>query len=129
MLPGVEIVFAFLLTVPFSSRAEQITVQQEYTYYIAFFAAAAAVAFLIAPSIQHRLEGDAADLHRLLQRARQYAIAGMVCLTVVITAVVFLVSDLLFGSVFASVASTVIATLMGWLWFVVPVTRRLRAGG
>ena len=69
MLPGVEIVFAFLLTVSFSSRAEQITVQQQYTYYVAFTAAAAAVVLLISPSIQHRLEGDRDDLERLLRRA------------------------------------------------------------
>ena len=50
----------------------------------------------------------------------------MLCLTVVITAVVFLVSDVLFGSVVAAAGATVIAGLIVWLWFVIPLVRRVR---
>lgn len=126
MLPGVEILFAFLLTVPFSGRAEQITTEQRYVYYVAFLAAAAAVICLVAPGIQHRLDGDGADLEQLLRTATRLSIAGMFCLSVAITAVVFLVSDILFTTGIATAFAVIIAVLVVLLWFVMPLARKLR---
>ena len=126
MLPGVEILFGFLLTVPFSSRAEQITSGQQYTYYVALMAAAASVGCLVAPSIQHRLEGEDVDLEQLLRSSTRLAIVGMVFLAVVITAVVFLVSDVLFGATTAAIGAASIAALVIVLWFVMPLVRRSR---
>jgi predicted membrane channel-forming protein YqfA (hemolysin III family) len=124
MLPGVEILFAFLLTVPFSSRAEDITTTQEYVYYIAFFASAAAVVLLIAPSIHHRIQHEDKDIDQLIQTATRLSIAGMLCGTVAITAVIYLVSDVLFGEGLAMAGAAIIAVMVAWFWFVMPLIRR-----
>lgn len=126
MLPGVEILFSFLLTVLFTNRAEQITSGQRYTYHLALIPAAASVGCLVAPGIQYRLEGEDADLERLVRAATRLSIMGMVLRAVVITTVVHLMRDVLFGVTIAAIGTASIAGLVTVLWFVIPLTRRYR---
>src|SRR5438034_29310 len=55
-LPGVQVLFAFLLGVPFTQRFEQVTELQKDVYCLTFLCAAFATALLTAPSAYHRLE-------------------------------------------------------------------------
>lgn len=125
ILPGVEILFAFLLTVPFTSRFREVTVEQETTYFVAFFSAALAVTFLIAPAMLHRIQRNPDDMEQLLRTATQLAIVGAASMAVTVTAVVFLITQLLFSVVTGSVVAAGLAGVIATLWFGLPLYRRL----
>ena len=75
-LPGVQVLFAFLLIVPFSNGWDQVTEVQRYVYFVAFLCAAISSAFLIAPSTYHRLRWREGDKEHMLVTANRLAIAG-----------------------------------------------------
>ncbi|MEX2426333.1 MAG: DUF6328 family protein, partial [Thermomicrobiaceae bacterium] len=124
-LPGAEILFAFLLTVPFTSRYEEVTVDQQTTYFIAFISAALAVAFLIAPALLHRIQRRPDNMERLLRTSTMLTIIGTGCMAVTVTAVVYLITELLFGVVVGAIVAAGIAGLIVALWFGLPLYRKL----
>src|SRR6476660_1649211 len=75
-LPGVQVLFAFLLGLPFTQRFEQITGATEVMYVVSLVSAAAASAFLIAPSAHHRLRWRSRDKEHLLRTSNRQAIVG-----------------------------------------------------
>src|SRR6185295_17412644 len=97
-LPGVQVLFAFLLIVPFTDRFTQISSVQRTAYFIAFVCTSTATALFIAPSTYHRLRFRQQDKERMLFTANKLTIAGTVLLAISISAVVFLVTDVLFHS-------------------------------
>ena len=126
-LPGVQVLFAFLLAVPFTQRFERLTGAQEDVFFAAFLCTAVATALLIAPSAYHRLRWREHDKEHMLQMSNRLAIAGTVFLAAAIIAVVYLVTNLIF-SLAATLAATLLATILfGWLWYGLPLVRRLRA--
>ena len=119
-LPGVQVLFAFLLTVPFTARFAQLSRVNRDAFFVAFVSSAAASAFLIAPSAYHRLRWRQTDKERMLRVSNQLAIAGISALAVGITAVVYLTTSLLYGAVPAAGAAVAIAGTIVWLWYVLP---------
>ena len=117
VLPGVQVLFAFLLVVPFSNGWDRVTDVQRYVYFVAFLCAALASAFLIAPSTYHRLRWREGDREHMLVTANRLAIWGAVFLAAGITATVFLITDVLFGNAWAAVVAAVIGGTLVWLWF------------
>ena len=95
-LPGVQVLFAFLLAVPFSQRFAEVTDVQKDAYMVALLCTMAGSVFLIAPAAHHRIRFRDPDKESLLKLSNAFAIVGMVFLAVAMTAVVFLVTDLLF---------------------------------
>ena len=79
-LPGVQVLFAFLLAVPFANGWTRVTDLQRDVFFVAFLAAATSTILLIAPSAHHRLRWREGDKERILQRANDLAIAGTVFL-------------------------------------------------
>jgi predicted membrane channel-forming protein YqfA (hemolysin III family) len=77
MLPGIEVIFGFLLTVPFTERFTRLTSLQTSTYFSVFIATALATALLVAPSAYHRLRWRQYDKEHLLRVANKFAIAGL----------------------------------------------------
>jgi amino acid transporter len=126
VLPGIQVLFAFLLTVPFTQRFDRITTDQRSVYFAAFLCAAMASLFLIAPSAYHRLRWRQRDKERLLRTANTFAIAGLAFLALAVTATVFLVTDLLFGLLWTSITTGGFAGMLGWLWWGLPLWRRAR---
>jgi hypothetical protein len=126
-LPGVQVLFAFLLAVPFTQRFERLTGVQEDVFFAAFLCTAVATALLIAPSAYHRLRWREHDKEHMLQLSNRLAIAGTVFLAAAIIAVVYLVTDLIFGRAATLVATLLATILFGWLWYGLPLVRRLRA--
>jgi hypothetical protein len=124
-LPGVQVLFAFLLAVPFTQRFERLTGVQEDVFFAAFLCTAVATALLIAPSAYHRLRWREHDKEHMLQLSNRLAIAGTVFLAAAIIAVVYLVTDLIFGLVATLVATLLATVLFGWLWYGLPLVRRL----
>jgi predicted membrane channel-forming protein YqfA (hemolysin III family) len=126
-LPGVQVLFAFLLAVPFTQRFERLTAVQEDVFFAAFLCTAVATALLIAPSAYHRLRWREHDKEHMLRMSNRLAIAGTVFLAAAIIAVVYLVTDLIFGLTATLMATLLAAALFGWLWYGLPLVRRVRA--
>ena len=124
-LPGVQVLFAFLLTVPFSQRFGQVTNLQKDVYFAAVLCSALATILFIAPTALHRIQWRQRDKERLLVTSNRLAIAGTVFLAVGMTAVVFLITDLLFGGALVAIVTAVTAGLFAWFWYGLPLSRRL----
>ena len=123
-LPGVQVLFAFLLAVPFTQRFAGVTDLQRDAFMVALLSTMAGSVFLIAPSAYHRIRFRDRDKEALLRIANVFAIVGMLFLAVGMTAVVFLVTDLLFAGVFTAVVTSLTAALFAGVWFVLPLVRR-----
>jgi hypothetical protein len=126
MLPGVQILLAFLLTVPFSSRFGDLDESERAVFFVALLAAALATALLIAPSVYHRLHPrrDVADARKMLARFNRMFVLGSTSLVASITAGVHLVSEFLFGGVVAAITTFATGAVFVFLWFLLPLTRR-----
>jgi len=124
-MPGVQVLFAFLLAVPFQQRFAQVTDFQKDVYFITLLAAAAASALFIAPTAYHRLMFQARDKPRLVALSSKLAVAGLVALAIAINGAVLLVTDVLFDGTLVLVTAIVAATLYIGLWFVLGLVRRL----
>jgi hypothetical protein len=123
-LPGVQVLFAFLLGVPFTQRFGQATELQRDVYFLTFICAAAATALLIAPSAYHRLNWRQADKEHLLVVSNRLAIAGTGFLAISIAGTVFLVTDILFDVTIAALVAAATAAFFGWFWYALPLLRR-----
>ena len=123
-LPGVQILFAFLLTVPFASRFERVTEFQKDTFLFAFLCATAGSAFLIAPTAYHRIRWRQRDKDQMLRVSNALALAGTICLSLGMTASVLFVTDFLFPRSLALVVTTGAAVLFATFWYALPLTRR-----
>jgi amino acid transporter len=121
---GIQVLFAFLLTVPFSLRFESITTFQRDAYFVTLLLAALSSVFLIAPSAQHRLLFRKKDKAQLLKRSNVLSVIGLVFLALAITGVVLLITDLLFSTAAVVVVSGSLAVLFVLFWFGQPLERR-----
>ena len=124
-LPGVQVLFAFLLVVPFNQRFVDITSFQRSTYFVTLLLATAASACLIAPTAHHRIEFRAQDKKRIVFAATKLAIAGLVLLASAMTGAVTLITDLLYESRTVVIVAAAVALLFALLWFAWPIKRLL----
>jgi ABC-type uncharacterized transport system YnjBCD permease subunit len=127
-LTGVQILFAFLLTVPFTQRFARVTEFQRHLFFITLLAAAVAVVLLIAPTARHRLLFRQHDKEKIVVSSNRYAIAGLATLAAAMTGAVMLITDLLFHKTMVTWVTAILATLFAVLWFVMPALRRLAQG-
>jgi Family of unknown function (DUF6328) len=125
-LPGVQMLFGFLLAVPFTNRFPNITDTQLYVYYFTFMSTAAATIFLIAPTAYHRLRFRQHDKEQLIQTSTRLTIVGTACLASALSGAVYLVSDLLFHTAATALATAAAAGLLLWFWYGLPLWRRAR---
>ena len=125
-LPGVQVLFAFLLTVPFSDRFQDLTRSQRGFYFATFVATTIATGLFMAPTAYHRIRFREGDKEGLLQTSNRFAIAGIVFLTLSVTMAVVLTADLLFGLATAAMIGLVTFAFLVSVWFAIPVTRKIR---
>jgi O-antigen/teichoic acid export membrane protein len=126
VLPGTEVLFAFLLSLPFTSRFGQVANSDKTVYFIAFLAAAVATLLLMAPSAQHRLLWRRHQKNDQLLVATRLAIAGTLSLAVAVVSVVFLITNLLYDSALPAVITAGVIGMIAWLWYLQPLFMRLR---
>jgi Family of unknown function (DUF6328) len=126
-LTGVQVMFAFLLTVPFTQRFSSVTEFQRITYFVTLLCAAAAVAFLIAPSAHHRILFRRHQKHQLIVMGNTLTITGLAFLALAMTGVILLITDVLFRTTTVVVVTACSAALFATLWYAIPLLRRLRA--
>jgi hypothetical protein len=123
-LPGVQVLFAFLLAVPFANGWKNVTTLQRDVFFFSFICTAAATALLIAPSAHHRLLWREHDKEQILITANRLTIAGLGLLALAIDGSVFLITDLLFDLWEAVVVTALVATGFAWFWYGLPLLRR-----
>jgi hypothetical protein len=125
-LPGVQILFAFLLTVPFSQRFATLTAFQRDVYYVTLMATALSTACLIAPSAAHRLRFHQSERAWIVESANELTIAGLCLLAIALGGSVLLITDVMFDGARVWIYSgAVLAVILG-LWFVRPLLRHVR---
>jgi len=125
-LPGVQILFAFLLTVPFTQRFPQLTTFQRDVFYITLVAATLSAACLIAPSAAHRLRFHQNEREWLIESANVLMIAGLGFLTIAIGSAFLLITDVLFDGARVWIYSALVWITILALWFGRPLSRQLR---
>jgi Family of unknown function (DUF6328) len=124
IVTGVQMLFAFLLTVAFSQRFVAVTSLDRYVYFATVLSTALSSVWLIAPAAYHRLLFRYHEKQHMLVVANRMAITGMTFLALSITGVLFLITDVLFGGAATVVVTVLTVLLVVGLWFVWPLTRR-----
>jgi hypothetical protein len=125
-LPGVQVLFAFLLAVPFQIRFSKVTTFERYVYLVTLLASAAATAFLIAPTGYHRMLFQRGDKPDIIRHGTQMLVVGLACLAVAMTGAVYLVTEIVFSTATAVPVAATAFALFAWLWFGLGLVRRLR---
>jgi O-antigen/teichoic acid export membrane protein len=122
---GVQVLFGFLLTVPFSSRFPALAMGDRVLYFATLATAGAAAMLLIAPSSQHRVLFRCGDKRYVVRMANRYAIAGFACVALAMAGALFFVADTVLGGGVAAVAGGGALTGALWCWYLQPLRRRL----
>ena len=125
-LPGVQVLFAFLLTVPFSDRFQTLTGSQRAIYFATFVGTTIATGVLMAPTAYHRIRFRQGDKERMLRTSNRFAIAGIAFLALSVTLAVVLTADLMFGLATAVIVGLGAFAFLVWVWFAIPISRRVR---
>lgn len=127
ILPGVEILFGFLILLPFEF-SDELTGLERILYLGAFLSVSAGLALLVAPTIEHRLRFRNLDKERWLYRSNRLTLAASVLLAAGIGLTVYLVVETIVGGVPGGVIAALNAALIGWFWFGWPMLHRMRGG-
>ena len=125
-LPGVQVLFAFLLTVPFQQNFTKATSFQEGVYLVTLLLTAMATALLIAPSAYHRVQFRQDDKRHIVYVANRFAIIGFAFLAAAMSSAILLVSDYLFSSTTAVICTAGTAVVLYGFWYALPLARRVR---
>lgn len=125
-LPGVQVLFAFLLILPFSQGFPKLGDLDRRIFFVAFIATAISTVLLIAPSSYHRLRWRQRDKERMLIISNGLTIAGLAALAVAITCTVFVVTDFVFRRTWASAFTAIVAALFLVFWYGLPFAAALR---
>jgi cobalamin synthase len=128
-LPGVSVLFAFLLTLPFAARFQRLSGGQQAAYYLAFYSCAIAMVCLVTPSAFHRIRWRQGDKEAILRTSNRVVLIGFVFLALGLVASVLLVSELVLPSPLAVLATVGVGVPAVALWFILPLSRRLRGEG
>jgi hypothetical protein len=123
-LPGVQVLFAFLLTVPFASGFARVSDLQRHVYFVTLLLTAFACACLIAPTAYHRIRFRQRDKRHLLALSNRFALAGLGLLALAMSSTVLLVTDVIFDTTVAGVIAAIVALVFASAWFVLPLVRR-----
>jgi hypothetical protein len=123
-LPGVQVLFAFLLTVPFSQRFDELSGFYQKLYFGVLIAVALATVLLVAPTVGHRILFRRQQKEYIVSLSNRLALAGMMILAVSMCGAIALISDFLFGAATAVISTLVMAAAFVGFWFLGPIVRR-----
>lgn len=125
MLPGVEILFGFLVILPFQF-SDELRGLERVVYLGAFLSVSAGLALLVAPTLEHRIRFRAIDKERWLFRANRMVIVAAIFVATGIGLAVFLVVSTMLDPGVAAVLAGANAAWFAWFWFGFPLLRRAR---
>jgi hypothetical protein len=123
-LPGVQVLFAFLLAIPFANGFPRLSDLDRDVYFAALLATMVSTVLLITPSAYHRFVFRHGDKEQLLETSNRLTIAGLGVLAVATTCSMFVITDFLFGWAMTIVVTVVTALTFGLFWYALPFTRR-----
>jgi Family of unknown function (DUF6328) len=123
-LPGVQVLFAFLLTVPFSQGFDSLEPVQRELYFGVLLATALSTALLIAPTAYHRLLFRKRDKEHLVRISNRLTLGGLGVLAIALTGAVLLISDLLFKTTPTVIFTVAAGLTFATLWGILPLLRR-----
>jgi hypothetical protein len=126
-MPGVQVLFACLLILPFQGRFTDLTAHQKYVYYSALLCSTVAIVLLITPTAAHRIRWRQQDKNALLLMSTRAAIAATVFIAAAMTASVYLITDVIFGEPATVIVSSAIAAVFVLFWYAFPLYHRLKA--
>ena len=124
-IPGVTVLFGFLLAVPFQARFAGVTSFQEAVYFATLLITALSAILLISPTAYHRLTFRHRMKGHLVPLANRLAIAGLMALGLSITGVVVLVTDFLYGPTITTIAGGACGALFALFWLILPIAARI----
>jgi hypothetical protein len=127
-LPGVQVLFAFLLAVPFAQGWRNVTEFQKDVFFVTFVSAAVSLALLVAPSAYHRLRWRVEDKGRIVRISNRLTLAGLFALAVSIDATVLLVTDYIFDKTTAIATTVSLGVVFLVLWYGLALFGYLRRG-
>lgn len=127
VLPGVEILFGFLIILPFQF-SDELAGFERILYLGAFLAVSVGLALLVASTVEHRIRFRHMDKEQWLFRANRQMIAGIAAVAVGVVLTVYLVLETILGGMPALLLAAGNAAVMGWLWFAGPLVRTRRPG-
>ena len=132
VIPGVQVLFAFLLILPFNTGFVDADDLGRAVYAVSLSCAAVASALLIGPAAYHRHrfrrleEETVSDKTEMIITQDHLAAGGILFLALAMAGSVFMVFDLLFGTGTAAIVAGSLVLTYAWFWYALPVSRRLR---
>lgn len=124
-MPGVQVLFGFLLAVPFQQGFDDVTSFQRAIYFVTLLCSAGATAFLVAPVAYHRIMFRRRDKPAIIATGNVSLLAGLFLLALAMNGAVLLVTDLIFKAPAVVVTAIGVGLLFATLWFGVGIVRRL----
>jgi MFS family permease len=121
---GVQVLFGFLLSLPFTNRFGQLSPGQRNLYLATLVLAAVATALLLGPVAYHRLVFRQGQKERLVRAASVMAIAGLITVGLAVSAAVLLVTGYVTSALPAALITAFVTSVFGLLWFALPLARR-----
>ncbi len=126
VLPGVQVLFAFLLAVPFQRNFTEVTDFQRDVYFGTLMMTALSAALLMSPSAYHRLTFRLQQKDQMIRISNRFAIVGLGALALAMTGAIVLVTDFLFGTAMTIIAGVVSLGFFAAFWYALPLQRRLK---
>jgi Family of unknown function (DUF6328) len=126
---GVQVLFAFLLTAPLSSRFPELNATQRAEYFISLLASGGAAVLLVAPTAYHRILFRCGDKEGIVTVANRFTLAGLAFVAIAMLGSLLLVTDLLFPGPVTIVTVAIATIAVVWCWCAAPLLRRRRVTG
>jgi hypothetical protein len=122
-LPGVQVLFAFLLVVPFNQRFADVTQFQKTVFFATLLCTAASSVCLIAPTAHHRLEFRRQHKHQIVETGNRIVVLGLFLLAIAMTGAVLLVTDFLYASSTTTIVAAATGVAFLLVWYAIPLRR------
>ena len=126
VMPGVQVLFAFLLAVVFQQNFAKTTQFQKDVFLATILCSAGAALCFIAPAAWHRILFEQQDKRHIIKVANRFVISGVAFLALAMTLALILVCDVVFTSATAAIVAAALGLAFAWFWFVAPLLRRAR---
>lgn len=126
VLTGIQVLFAFLLILPFQQGWSTVSGFEQTVYYVTLLLVAASSVCLIAPTARHRMRFRELDKKWVVESSNRLAIAGMIFLAGAMSGVLMLITSVLYDGALVAIVTGAFAIAVAWFWFAAPFVRELR---